>query len=107
MRIGGTVIRSDSLTSVSGTVVSTQGPNQVAVKSRVHAYLSANQSSNISDGDHVKFDTVFSSVGTQIALNNSTAYTTTVGAASIGRFLLKSGFTYRLRAGMAINASNG
>ena len=66
----------------------------------VYVQLAGAQTSNVAAGDHVKFDTVVESSGTSVTLDTSTTYTTTAGAASIGRFTLKGGKTYRLDAGI-------
>jgi hypothetical protein len=51
---------------------------------------------NVATGDHIKFNTVVSSSGTSIALDTSTAYASTAGAASIGRFTLQPNKIYEL-----------
>ena len=66
----------------------------------IFVQLAGAQTTNISAGDHVKFDTVVTSSGSSATLDTSTTYTTTQGAASIGRFTLKAGKTYRLDAGI-------
>lgn len=58
--------------------------------------ISAPQSTNITVGDHVKFDVLEASSGSDVAADISTAYTVAAGAASIGRIRLKAGRTYRL-----------
>lgn len=63
--------------------------------------LSANQTTNIDAGDHIKFDTVHKLVGTGITLDTSTPYVNTNASNSIGRFLLKAGRKYRISAVVA------
>lgn len=61
------------------------------------ATLATQQSANIAAGDHLKLETVVFSRGGDIALDTTTAYVTTIGAASVGRFTLKANKTYLLR----------
>lgn len=61
------------------------------------ATLATQQSAQIAAGDHLKMDTVVFSRGGEIALDTTTAYVTTIGAASVGRFTLKANKTYLLR----------
>lgn len=58
----------------------------------------ASQTTNLASGDHFKFGSVNSTYGSDITLNTTSGYSTTNGAASIGRFTLKAGKTYRLAA---------
>lgn len=63
------------------------------------AQLATQQSANIAANDHIKWDTVLAVRGaTYIALDTTTAYVTTTGAASVGRVTLKAGLTYYMRA---------
>lgn len=71
------------------------------------ASLATQQSTNIGANDHVKFDTVVARRGQSIALDTSTAYANTQGTASIGRFTLKAGMTYRLRASIPYVLGSG
>ena len=71
----------------------------------LYAQTQTNQTSNLASGDHVKFDTVVTSSGSSVTLDTTTAYTTTGSNASVGRFTLQSGKTYRLSA--AIPWTNG
>lgn len=64
----------------------------------VFAKLDALQNANIAANDHVKFDTVLASRGGSVALDTTTAFSAVTGAASIGRFTLKAGLTYKLQA---------
>ena len=65
------------------------------------ARIATQQSANIAANDHLKFDTVDAVEGTEIIPDTTTAYVTTQGAASVGRFLLhgspNAGLTYRLQ----------
>lgn len=54
------------------------------------------QTTNLAVTDHIKFDTVLFSTGSNISLNTSSPYTTTTGAASIGRITLAANKTYLL-----------
>jgi len=60
--------------------------------------LNSSQDSNVSDGDHIKWDTVISSEGSTISLDISTSYSTTNDAASIGRFTVSSTANYEVRS---------
>jgi len=86
----------------SGTV-DTQ--TRSGTKDLVAAKNSATQAANLGAGDHLKLDTVdFSRPtgsgsaqgGGAVALDTTTAYSNTNGAASLGRFTLKGGKVYRL-----------
>ena len=68
---------------------------RVAKKSYLTAVILSDQSTNISTGDHVKFNSTLISSGSDIALDGTTAYTSSPGA-SLGRFTLKGGKTYKL-----------
>lgn len=68
------------------------------VKEYVFAKLDALQNANIGAGDHIKFDAVLASRGNSIVLDTATTYSNSNGAASIGRFTLKAGLTYKLFA---------
>lgn len=62
-------------------------------------WVSADYSSDISAGDHIKFDSVHSlNSGSEISLDTSTSYVNTMNTASIGRFTLKAGIKYKLTA---------
>ena len=73
----------------------------------VYAQLQGAQTTNVAQDDHVKFSTVVESSGTSVTLDTSTTYTTTAGAASIGRFTLKGGKTYRLSGGVPWHGGGG
>jgi hypothetical protein len=53
-------------------------------------------SANLGVGDHIKFSNVYTFGGSDITLDGSTAYTTTLNVASVGRITLKAGKTYSL-----------
>jgi hypothetical protein len=71
----------------------------------VSANLSALYSTNVAVGDHIKFNTIQAAGG--VALDTSTAYTTTANVASIGRFTLIAGKTYKLDSTVTMQASAG
>lgn len=78
--------------------------------SRLYARMLADQTSNITAGtDHIAFDVEHTqeTKGTNISLDTTTAYTTTLGAASVGRFTLKAGKQYQLTGGVMNNANPG
>lgn len=79
------------------------------VKEFVFAKLETQQSTNIGAGDHLKFDTVIDSrnPSQSIVLDTSTAYSNSAGAASIGRFTLKAGRRYHLRASIPYILGSG
>ena len=60
------------------------------------ATLFVPQSTNLGTNDHVKFNTITSSYGDKISLDTTTAYTSAINVASIGRFSLKAGSRYRV-----------
>lgn len=64
--------------------------------SYMEATLSDAQGTNIGAGDHVKFDVKRVEGGTLITLDTSTSYVNTQNTASIGRFTLTGGHTYRI-----------
>lgn len=77
------------------------------VKEYVFAKMATQQATNVATGDHLKLDTVVTSRGGSVSLDTATAYVTTIGAASIGRFTLKAGLTYRLRASIPYVLASG
>lgn len=79
----------------AGTLLQTSVPVGGSASSVV-VTLAAGQSSNISLYDHIKFDTVQSTVGSLITCDTSTTYTTAKNAASIGRCTLTGGHAYHL-----------
>lgn len=60
------------------------------------ATFTAAQSTNRLTGDHFKFDSVEFSQGGAISLDTTTAYTSAANVASLGRFTLQPGATYKL-----------
>lgn len=87
--------------------IETTSPRQAlqAVKSYVLAAVSASYSSNVTTSDHIKFDTINASAGSDISLDTATSYTNSANVASIGRFRLKAGKTYRLSASISMEGS--
>lgn len=73
----------------------------------VFAELNTQQTTNIAANDHVKLDTVVASRGSAVTLDTSTTYSNVAGAASIGRFTLKAGLTYKLRAAIPYALGSG
>jgi len=73
----------------------------------VFAKLDTLQNANISANDHVKWDTVLASRGSAISLDTTTAFSAATGAASIGRFTLKAGLTYKLSAAIPYLLGSG
>lgn len=73
----------------------------------VFAKLDTLQNANISANDHVKWDTVLASRGSAISLDTTTAFSAATGAASIGRFTLKAGLTYKLTAAIPYILGSG
>lgn len=78
------------------TIAEGTGSTVSAVKSFLFGSMDTDQTTNLAIGDHVKFDNLIESRGSDITLDITTAYTTTVGAASIGRLTLKAGRTYKI-----------
>lgn len=60
--------------------------------------LSTGQFSNLGFIDHIKYDQIMNQFGSDITLNTSTPYTTTLNVDSIGRITLKAGGTYKMMA---------
>ena len=77
------------------------------VNEYVFAKLDALQSTNIGANDHVKWDTVLASRGGSVALDTSTTYSASQGAACIGRFTLKAALTYKLMASLPYLLGSG
>lgn len=80
---------------------------KTGVKEYVFAKMATQQTTNVAANDHLKFDTVLTSRGGSVALDTTTAYSNTAGAASIGRFTLKAGLTYKLTAGVPYILGSG
>lgn len=73
---------------------------------RISVDLSAPQGANVALGDHIKYNVTSYTEGVgNITLDASSAYTATGNANSIGRFSLKAGFTYNLKAYAGFNFS--
>lgn len=87
---------------MSTSSVSTQG--SLATYSGMKAVLSATQSTNIGGGDHIKWNSVVSQVGNDIWLDTTSPYTSGAGA-SIGRFTLAAGKTYRVEMRVPVQLS--
>lgn len=77
----------------------------LAKKSYIHAKVSSQYTSNISVGDHIKYDTVLTTFGSDVSLDTTTTYTSTDNVPSIGRFLLKAGKTYHLQGAIQGNGA--
>lgn len=72
--------------------------------------LSVTQTTNVVDGDHIKIDNVSLQKGSLMSLDTTTPYTTTAGAASIGRYTLAPNFTYQITydiSSVAFNKQTG
>jgi trimeric autotransporter adhesin len=67
-----------------------------ATKSFLSATLTAAQTTNVAAGSHIKFNDAATSFGSDITLDETTAYSSTNNAASVGRFTLKANKTYHL-----------
>ena len=74
------------------------GSITLATRSILAGSLRAQQTTNVSSGDHIKFDTVASIIGSNISLDTTTAYVNTANTASIGRIVCQAGGTYRFVA---------
>lgn len=68
------------------------------LKSFLSTQAAAAQAPDLGSTDHVKFNAVLTSHGSNITLDTATAYSNVNGAASVGRFTLQPGHIYRLRA---------
>ena len=66
-------------------------------KSAAIFFLSANQTTDIAAGDHVKFNLTGFIIGTNISLDSTTAYSAAAGA-SIGRITLQPNKRYEITA---------
>ncbi len=60
------------------------------------ASMSTNQLADLLAGDHIKFDVVVASNGSDITLDTATAYTSADNVASVGRFTLAAGHVYQM-----------
>jgi len=70
--------------------------NPGVVKSIMHGFNNLSYSSNIGIGDHLMFDGVSFSRGTNISLDTSTPYSVATNTPSVGRITLSAGKTYKL-----------
>ncbi len=78
-------------------VLSDGGAGGASAAEYLRTQLGTDQSTDLVDGDHIKFDSVDASSGSSISLDTTTAYTNG-GGASVGRFTLAAGKTYKLHA---------
>lgn len=67
-----------------------------ALQSILHGFNNATYSTNVSVGDHIKFDGVAFVRGSNISLDTSSSYTAAPDVASVGRITLAAGKTYKL-----------
>jgi len=109
-------IDNGTVTLQQGTGISlSQATNTITINQSggsdfVQAYTSSDQTTNLAVGDHIKLNTVLGSSGSSISLDTTTGYTTTTGAASVGRFTLAANKTYMLYANITCSiysASSG
>ena len=63
------------------------------------------KTTNIGVNDHIQFDIIVYSTGSNISLDTSTSYTTTTGSASIGRFTIQPG-VYKLYSSLGSLTAN-
>ena len=89
-------------TATSATTATWQAPNSAYVQ----AYTS-NQSTNLGAGDHITFDSSLFTQGTDISLDTTSPYTTTLGQPSIGRITLAPGHSYKLVATLVQVSGSG
>ncbi len=71
---------------------------QSTSKSIMHGYMYQSQNTNLLVGDHIKFDTAAFTRGTNIILDSSTPYNSSIDTSSVGRITLTAGKTYKLTA---------
>lgn len=81
---------------------------QIETMDYIEGRLSINQASDLSSGNHVKFDI---KVSGNIELDTTSGYSTDAGSASVGRISLKAGKTYFLdgnlgEVGLSNNGAN-
>lgn len=72
------------------------GDGAWAAPSWLEAIATSSQTAHLTTGDHVLFGSVVSSSGSDVALDLTSTYATAVGAASVGRFTVAAGKSYRL-----------
>jgi len=70
--------------------------NVATARSILHGFNNATYTTNLSAGDHIKFDGVAFVRGSNISLDTTSTYTTSTGVASVGRITLAAGKTYKL-----------
>lgn len=87
-------------------ITSSKQDINLAKKSYVYCYLNTAQTSQISSGDHVKWDTIGTQLGPDVTLDIASSYSSSANTASIGRFTLKAGKSYKLLASMRVHASS-
>jgi hypothetical protein len=78
----------------------------IAPRSLLYGVSGSSQTSNIGVGDHIIFNSSTFQQGSDITLDTSTPYTTTLGAASIGRITLAANHSYKLTSNI-VQVSNG
>ncbi|MEA0970379.1 hypothetical protein Megvenef_00338 [Candidatus Megaera venefica] len=81
--------------------VDNQSGGTGAIKSFMHGYLSPMYNTNITTSDHIKFGSFYYYQGTSIVLDTSSAYSNSIGTASIGRITLSAGKSYKLLASLS------
>jgi hypothetical protein len=95
----------------NGSVWSSIGSSGSSGSSRSYmtGYNIDTYSANLGVGDHIKFNAVYTFGGSDITLDVSSVYTTTLNVASIGRITLKAGKTYSLWGSInnAVSSSYG
>jgi len=67
-----------------------------ATRSLMLGYVNLTQTANFTLFDHIKFDKVAFTQGSNIRLADTTTYTSTINVESLGRITLKKGSTYKL-----------
>jgi len=104
------VIDNCTVTLQQGTLIGLSQSSTTITVSRtpeyLEAYMNNNQTADLGAGDHVKFNTVISSSGSNISLDTTTAYTNGAGA-SRGRFTLAANHTYWLFGDLTAVVFNG
>jgi len=87
-------------------ITSSKQDINLAKKSYIHAYMVGTQTTNVGNGDHIKWDTLGTQFGSDVTLDLATTYTSSANVASIGRFTLKAGKTYKLYTSLRLRASS-
>jgi hypothetical protein len=70
--------------------------NAGAEKSIMNGYVSSSYTTNVSTNDHIKFNAVYFSKGSNITLDVTSTYSNALNTASVGRILLKANKLYKL-----------